>query len=426
MIGTYNWNKQSTMIINNCTNNGDIKGTYSVGGLIGVVEENVGNVLVNCSSNTKKIDGSDFSSGLIGNVYSVHPDTSFVLTMENCANKGPFVGSNGLACGMFCVNQGKSRRVEVKLMNSINKGSVEGSNAYGISTIVDMANNIVNTGNVTGQSPCSLWNECKKPQYLYVEQSHFNPCSSEDIKKISFDVSQNVYKTEEDDIVHVNLNKESIKEKYGMGWTNDLEFSVLQLVIGNPVNVIVPVIPGDTLSNVFQNLNIVISDFIVVNKSDNEILQPSTTLQFNTEIALSHSIVYSGVKNGTTLIEHGDILENNKDLKPFLTKDYLLTNLNDSTIIYDQNTNVLEDMNILITAVKRTEIVIDFGNETETNNTTVRDAILDVIISNGDTPAQITVIWEDDGIYRILLVLPEEETETLTDHLLSCSSNNHN
>lgn len=233
-----------------------------------------------------------------------------------------------------------------------------------------------------------------------------------------------MYKTSDGDVVSVILNKQSINEKYGMGWTNDLDFSVLQLVIGNPVNVTVPVIPDDTLFHVFRELEIAFSDYIVVNKSSNEILQPSTTLKFNTDIALCHAINYSGVSGGTAITEHGNALENVNELKQFLTKEYLLTNLTDLTIVFDKNTGVFGNMSILITAVKNTEIVIVFGSESGANNTTVRDAILDVIAIGGDTPSQITVIEEDDGIFRVVLVLPEEETEDLTDYLLSCSAKN--
>ena len=423
LIGTYNWNNYSIVTIHNCTNNGHIKGSFTVGGLVGMMEEILGcDLLINCSSNTETVEGSDFTSGLVGRLSAEH-STSFInLTMKNSVNKGQ-VDSSGVTCGLFCVNQAEKNRAEVNLMNSINKGGVKGNNAYGISTNVHTAFNVVSVGTVTGTtSTCPFWEKRQTSRSLYAGRNNVVNCASGEYQCVIWDPYLNAFTLVGGDDVHVNLNNEAIKNKFGMGWTNQLNFSVLQLGIGNPVNLTVPVIPDDTLSHVFQDLDIAISDCITVNKSDNAILEPSTTLQYNTDVILCHEVNYSGFANGSTIMEHGDILENVKELDEFFTKDYLLTNLTDSALVYNKSDRVFRDMSILITAVKRTELVIDFGNETEANDTTIRDAIIDVIIANGDTPAQITVIEEDDGIFRVVLVLPEEETETVTDKLLSCSS----
>lgn len=423
LIGMYSWNQRSTCMIESCTNNGIIKSSNSVGGLFGGINEDLdGNVLINCSSNTERVEGNKYSSGLVGTINAFNGNTPVHLTIKNSANKGIIDGKSGVACGLFCVNQTEGNKVMVDVANSINRGEVDGEKAYGISTSAYSANNIVSLGSLsTNTEYCSFWESCQSCNSLYALRTVGRFCGGCSFDEIEYDTSQDLFKTIGGDIVHINLNKEAINKNYGMGWTGDLEFILLQVVIGNPINVIVPVIPYDTISNVFERLNIPVDGYVIVNKSNKQILQTSATLESNTELELYHTINYSGVIKGVTIIKHGDILESNADMREYLTNDYLFTSLTDSTLVYDNNTKVVENLNIIITAVKRTEIEIDLGNESGANDTTVRDAIRDKINSNGDTPAQVIVISEDDGVFRVLLVLPEEETETLINDLLSCS-----
>ena len=140
------------IIINNCMNDGDIlcfssTSFFASGGILSSV---LGPAVVhmnNCSNagdivQSSNQNGSYGVGGLIGWLYGAEK------TFINCENTGDVINYNGSACGLFCVNSASYNTTIVK--NCVNKGSVSGVSATGISDFVSEANNVVSLGKVNG------------------------------------------------------------------------------------------------------------------------------------------------------------------------------------------------------------------------------------------------------------------------------------
>ena len=181
-------------LLNN-TNNGDVSGCVTAGGLIALI--------VSYSQEQKPI----------------------TIDIINNANKGRTTATGGMACGLFCVDLEYSRDMDTTVVNSINKGIVNGSSsAYGITNNVTKARNVVSMGKVICESEAyGFWNASTDVEMLYGLNGI---CENFGVNTTLFhhnDETGDFQVDETGEHVHDLLNNESQKQSYGMYWTNELE-----------------------------------------------------------------------------------------------------------------------------------------------------------------------------------------------------------
>ena len=222
-------NNGNVALITRGTNNGIVTGRNIVGGLFGTFSDN-GNtdILISNSLNFGTVNCSQFSAGFIGMIKSQYKSTNAIITIVNSANKGTINGLDELSCGLFCVDPNNAMNVYTTVNNNINKGSVSGSNAYGLTNMVTDANNVVSMGKVTGSSTArSFWSISEETTQLYGLKNNCISCSG--VTLFEHNSETGLYDvTDSNSQAHDLLNDEAKKEGYGMLWTGDLELEIDQ------------------------------------------------------------------------------------------------------------------------------------------------------------------------------------------------------
>ena len=149
----------TNITISNSTNNGTVIGFHSAGGFIGNLEENSNQkVLISDSINSGEVSGTtdDYQErvigGIVGVISSPSNKGSIDLIVINSENNGD-VSDSKQSCGLLCIDDvADIEKVNITILNSINKGNFKQTKAYGITNTVTKARNVVSMGKVIDTS----------------------------------------------------------------------------------------------------------------------------------------------------------------------------------------------------------------------------------------------------------------------------------
>ena len=225
-MGNYYYNTETEVNISNCVNSGPITGSDFLGGLAGNmrIRTDTAKTLSNCT-NTGEINGATYVGGLVGSIQNEGNSNSISPSILNSANKGNVSAKNKMACGMFCVNPDYNYNLNTTVLNGINKGSVNAkTNAYGITTIITKARNVVSMGEVTASSGSfTFWESSTDVDLFFGMDGKCVNCT-ENATLFVHNTKTGFYEVVESG-EHVNdlLNTEVEKQNYGMFWTKELE-----------------------------------------------------------------------------------------------------------------------------------------------------------------------------------------------------------
>ena len=227
-VGTVSRTSNTVVNITNSVNDGSLAGIgYGAGGFIGrIYDQSKVNATIMNSINNCNVSGDvqTTASGFIG-VLGSDKDSSIDVLIQNCVNNGKLTTKGPRACGFFCLtpeDQGIGY-LKTTVENSINKGSVNASCAYGIASSIANANNIVSMGEVIGAPKNTFWEKCTKASLFYcLKDNCFNftdsPSFFERNPKTLFYESETSGERVDD-----LLNQEAVNQQYGMFWTNGLD-----------------------------------------------------------------------------------------------------------------------------------------------------------------------------------------------------------
>ena len=179
--------------------------------------------LSNCT-NTGEINGTEYAGGLVGSVESDANSEFESFGILNSVNKGNVSAGNGLTCGMFCVDPDNAGNLNTTVLNSINKGSVNGTtSAYGITNIITKASNVVSMGEVNGPSGSfTFWNASTDVDSFFGLDGKCVNCT--DVTTLFVhNTNTGFYEVGSGEHVHNFLNAEVEKQNYGMFWTEEME-----------------------------------------------------------------------------------------------------------------------------------------------------------------------------------------------------------
>lgn len=335
-VGTVEEASNATIMISNSVSGGTITSEgYGAGGFIGRIFEAKANATIINSTNNCNIIGSDKGDATSGFIGVVNPDekSSINVLIQNCANYGNF-SEGRRACGFFCVNSGNknSNRLKSTVENSINKGSISASEAYGIATTVTNVNNVVSMGEVVGKSQYTLWEKCSNPDSFYALKDRCFNCPK---VPTSFEYNDNTmfYETmSTSERVDNLLNKKAASEQYGMYWTSKLDLvheMRATVSVRGEINDIFPVPFGTKLGDIdklrpyFES-----QEYVVVNGGTDERkeLTPEEPVSDDVDVIVGQyvDISFSFPSNTTVKAVTGEVLERSLKIINITTEQFII------------------------------------------------------------------------------------------------------
>ena len=377
-IGKYFSNTNLSMSILNCVNDGDVSGNNDyVGGLIGSIEKSEQMAIsISHFINNGNITGeSGDVGGFVGiiNASIVQDDAS--LEVSNSENNGLVSSSNGLACGLFCVEQNEGCNLTTTVVNTINKGNVSSENAFGITNIITNARNVVSMGVVAGQPPSStFWNAFTNVDLFYGLSGECFNCSAQatQFQHNTNTGTYNVFGSQQ--FVHDLLNYESVKQQYGMVWTRQLD------LVYNPVVIVAGlvndcfIVKSGTLLGDIESLSHYFDDGVHGFVSG----QCDTRIVYNSSFIVTESVemrlgLFVGVTVGSPINEAkrmvvGDTLQHASCLFGFLFDDFIVVDSVSSGIL-NQSFVIETDMalrlchNVSVSGLMNESWVIEHGTK---------------------------------------------------------------
>lgn len=373
-VSLFSYNNNTSFSILNSVHDGPVQeqnamGECYYGGYIAEANNNYDTDIVfsNATNNGKwHIKSFSEESRFAGFVGKMRSENSFPVRLHiiHSINKQSLSHSNGPACGLFCVDPRHYVGIQTTVTNSINKGDISGTNAYGISTSVSYASSVVSTGTSTGTvNSFSLWGKAVETQNVYVLDKACKNCQS--AKQFTQSSTGDYVIVGSNQRVDDLLNTLSVRNQYPIVWTRKLELTAaVRAIIGAPINKTVYIVPGSTLKTLLQISPFNTETLIPVNKTNHAQLDMNSIFHIDTFIALCYRVTLNGTIDTVTLIEHGTKLGKDKTLSQYLKSEYVFVDTFDFDVIYSSGTMVVEPMNITILKVVR--VVLELPNVQQT------------------------------------------------------------
>ena len=211
-----------TITISDSYNAGDVlangAGIGVASGIIGqYAGESHGTLVISKCNNTATIQKlkarSGVAAGIVGLIQGT-PEQSINVT--DCMNLGK-VQASSEACGIICGTDITKRTIT----NSGNTGAVSGASASGISNLVSAADNVANTGTVTGTTnTAALWKSCPEGKCTNAFQNQDKNDKETFIAKSKHD--QCYYTDESSKNVYTLLNDQKEAKYYSLFWDTKL------------------------------------------------------------------------------------------------------------------------------------------------------------------------------------------------------------
>lgn len=421
VIGSIETNKDSSMEVFRSINTGTINGTgFGVGGFFGRFYGN--GILDSVFSNSENrgiVVGDEYVGGLVGHAFSYKSNTLTVLVL-NSANKGS-ISSGGIACGLVCTDRSLNQE-NTTVVNSINRGKINATEAYGITNKITRASNVVSMGEVSKSSKSESFWPTKKSDFivgLYGMDDFCVNCLNVTVfLRDKVDGQYRVKGTGER--VDRLLNEESETNRYDAMWTFGL-FLTLDLhdvMVGNPVNGLVTIGADRALEELTDLCHMFMGDCIVVDNNTKQELSDSSVMKTGDTAVFCHRVTTSGMLAHSWNVEHGTLLGNVRDLAPYFSNNYILSNARNRKQALSRTTRVDESLGVVISKADTVEVVVNPGGEVTEEE--VRDALNDLVHGKGDTPMDVDVVPRGDGSYIVSIVVPADDTDSVVKALESC------
>ena len=227
-IGSISDCSGTSVIISNSINNGNVISNFHAGGFVGTLDNsNSQRLLVTNATNNGNVSGPDgfgiIAGGFVGAIVLDNIENSISVEVINSVNNGKVSKGNKMNCGFLCVSKNNGiNSVNITVVNSINKGNVADSSSYGITNVITKARNVVCVGDISGSSDShTFWDDGKDLDLFYGLKDKCKGCEKAII--FEYNTSTGFYVLENGEYVQDLLNMETLKQKYGMVWTRELE-----------------------------------------------------------------------------------------------------------------------------------------------------------------------------------------------------------
>ena len=350
-----------------CENNGalvstgDGRGNYSAGGLVGSVDECASPIVVDGCINrgTVQSDRTDVSSpagGLFGSVSFVKASSFSVSNSMNIGSvSGPF------AAGFYTPN--KLDHGHFTVINCVNKGTISGTNVYGIADTIHQGVFVISLGNLIGST--SSYPFCQSCDgafsELYIEEYvREGPGPSAQTTSFIDMILQKCYRVRPSTTcLKKTLNLAVIRLQYRKLWTDRLYLiDAISVVIGAPIHKTVYLEKETAFGIVADYGNISFDGFYPIERENWTNIGMDTKVNTSIDVALCHRIVLFGGDSREWFQEHGTLLSANTIISQLCQdpKKVVLVNSTDHSIEYPLNHVIVSDMNI--TALRKYSVHI--------------------------------------------------------------------
>ena len=392
LVGVLEQNTDTAVTIIDSVNSGAVTGNENVGGLIGSEYDGTRvNISVLDSANTGAVSGMRVLGGVLGGTRGA---TDMVITLAGATNAGAvtgrynanaagFVGSlrlddgstvavdivdstnagevrvlSGSACGFFCTDVVRDD-VALRVRNSVNRGAINGSTAYGIAPYTREASCVVGLGALAGtEGAHAFWEPNPRADTLLGLHETCANCT----EVVLFEKGlHGLYETLGGGARPDVLLNDAVKEHgFGRSWTSALELTPVRLdvAVGDPVAATIFVAP----------------------------LTPLGALE---------------------------------PLQPYLLPFYALVDADDQTTIYDNRTRVTEDMRVAIVA--RTHVIVRVPPQTQAADVDLAAVVraLDVLVPGSArlTVPRLVALAGGEVVQIDLFVLGEDVANAIVDAL---------
>jgi len=295
----------SHITLENNTNRGSIEGRldngdFDCGGLIGFfcplanpvirLNTNYGNIKLE----RKSIREPDVA-GLFGD-YIGRRD-AVVIDSENFGDVSCTTNhKSARVCGLLCGSN------SINIENCVNKGNVEGTNAYGITNQCEKCNNIVSMGVIKGNGTYvkQFWNYGESVSKLYGMHDNCINCNN---GVTPFELNDGYYYTLGDSPIRVDalLNNEAESKHYHY-WDINLDLALPDIVhvrIEDPVNFDKDTFGGNPLQKCNVPAEVFRKYHLFEKGSTTKEYTPVTTVNRNVVLVPLYGVTINGGKNGT-------------------------------------------------------------------------------------------------------------------------------
>ena len=194
--------------------------------------------------------------------------------------------------------------------------------------------------------------------------------------------------------------------------------------IGAPINSKKMFNPGVTLDEIARLFGFSLVDYIVVNSTNNQVLNPLSTIERDCVLRLCHKVSVSGIVNASLNIEHGTMFGQIDQLSSFFDPYHVVYNSSNATYMVKNDTLVLHDMSVVISNASKQVIVVSFDENVNATLDDIKDAIADIVPLPKDEHLWVEVFPQDDGSFVISVIQTNIETVDVGDVLTDCLSNN--
>ena len=429
----------SNITINNCTNIGTIRTGTDCGGFVGTVTEtsNAYVTITNSISSGTSLDSDYNIGGFIGRIYYpakvnatiinsvnncelkglgsnsvtsgfiglVNPDqdSSISVLIRNCMNNGNMTTVGPKACGFFCVDSQSKGTLETTVENSINKGRVNASYAYGIANLISNASNVVSIGELSGSSKYTFWDKCSHASLIYcLKDKGINVANT--VTYLVYNHNTLLYETNESERADNLLNQETVKQQYGMVWTRELTlqcslFASVSLTVDGKIDSTAPIVIGAPLSDGYRLLPY-FSDaqYVVVNggSGPRQYLNKNDRVYCDMDVIAGKNVTISfGIPYNTTWeAVTGEVLERavknvSNTSEQFIIVDSKTKQVQHNTTLILEATHFLLCHNVTVSGELNTSFPVEHNQTLGNEDRISKYFTPDFIVTNKTNPSQV-------------------------------------
>lgn len=193
------------------------------------------------------------------------------------------------------------------------------------------------------------------------------------------------------------------------------------VTVGEPIKATKQMIAGETLEQAFCLFGFVFDDFFVVDAGTIQLLDKSTIIERNMTLRLCHHVTVSGLVISLLMTDHGTRLSEIDSLTPFFDPQFIVYDADNATNVYDGDTFVHSDMEIVISDATKQDISIRFDGSTNPTVDEIKDAITGIIDLGDEEHIWITVTPQDDGSFVVSVIQSGGQTNDVAGALRECT-----
>ena len=386
-------NSTLNLSITECVNRGDLlfndqgtSGEFYMGGFIGEYWScNHSNIVMKGDINYGQINSGDNdvtvrAGGLVASIGFDSINKTCTVVSTNCINYGNIIFESfvtgGYGCGLFGFNNDKDCKIEpitnclnygdifatnslasglvvcencdgISVVNSVNKGQINGLDTYGIIEKTGLANNVANLVTVLdedGSFGKQLWQSAKEWHNSFTVRT-INKSESGVVYVIKNE--EGVYETENGEDLATLMTNEAILKQYSTGWNSNMDFEPFIQVHFSSFQKTV-FFKNDSKASE-SPLPDWVNKFRFVTKDGETVFNTSMVINKDWEFVAWCKVNLSAFGNESTRhVEYGSLMKSVDEFSEYLNDEYFILDRNNNSIVYRGDDRIEDNINLIV------------------------------------------------------------------------------